>query len=226
MPATSAVLRCAASTPSKNRSPPLADRSYVPARPLCPCPGNALPGACRNSRRQRSNTLGLTSNPRATSASETPASSRRTAASLNSLVNCLRDNPMTQFSIHWILSLNRLCQKWGQVQTYHYHYDASDRSRRFYHFYGQHRRGHSQSIGSNPIGNNHKRNAMPEWPCSVAGSGRGNRLYQGFGSTATVSPFGCDVVSKSRSRTRIPAPVIHPFYTYFGVFWRSTTACK
>ncbi|MHB8304194.1 MAG: type ISP restriction/modification enzyme, partial [Acidobacteriaceae bacterium] len=41
--------------------------------------------------------------------------SRRTAASLNSLVNCLRDTPMTQFSIHWILSLNRLCQKWGQV---------------------------------------------------------------------------------------------------------------
>jgi len=31
-------------------------------------------------------------------------------------VNCLRDNPMTQFSIHWILSLNQLCQKWGQVQ--------------------------------------------------------------------------------------------------------------
>src|ERR1019366_3599047 len=83
----------------------------------CPWPGNALPGACRNSRRQRSNTLGLPSNPRATSASETPASSRRTAASLNSLVNCLRDNPMTQFSIHWILSLNRLCQKWGQVQS-------------------------------------------------------------------------------------------------------------
>jgi hypothetical protein len=23
---------------------------------------------------------------------------------------------MTQFSIHWILSLNQLCQKWGQVQ--------------------------------------------------------------------------------------------------------------
>jgi hypothetical protein len=36
---------------------------------------------------------------------------------LNSLVNCLRDNPMTQFSIHWILSLNRLSQKWGQVQA-------------------------------------------------------------------------------------------------------------
>jgi hypothetical protein len=34
---------------------------------------------------------------------------------LNSLVNCLRDEPMTQFSIHWILSLKRLHQKWGQV---------------------------------------------------------------------------------------------------------------
>jgi hypothetical protein len=33
---------------------------------------------------------------------------------LNSLVNCLRDKPMTQFSIHWILSLNRLSQKWRQ----------------------------------------------------------------------------------------------------------------
>jgi hypothetical protein len=32
------------------------------------------------------------------------------------LVNCLRDKPMTQLSIHWILSLNRLSQKWGQVQ--------------------------------------------------------------------------------------------------------------
>jgi len=32
------------------------------------------------------------------------------------LVNFLRDNPMTQFSIRWILSLNRLSQKWGQVQ--------------------------------------------------------------------------------------------------------------
>jgi hypothetical protein len=28
----------------------------------------------------------------------------------------LLDNPMTQFSFEWILSLNRLCQKWGQVQ--------------------------------------------------------------------------------------------------------------
>ena len=39
-----------------------------------------------------------------------------TPANLNSLVNCLRDNPMTQFSFEWILSLNWLCQKWGQVQ--------------------------------------------------------------------------------------------------------------
>jgi hypothetical protein len=37
------------------------------------------------------------------------------------LVNILLDNPMTQFSFEWILSLNRLCQKWGQV---HYVTDA------------------------------------------------------------------------------------------------------
>jgi len=30
----------------------------------------------------------------------------------------LLDNPMTQFSFEWILSLNWLCQKWGQVQTF------------------------------------------------------------------------------------------------------------
>jgi uncharacterized membrane protein len=30
-------------------------------------------------------------------------------------VNILLDNPMTQFSFEWILSLNWLCQKWGQV---------------------------------------------------------------------------------------------------------------
>jgi len=36
---------------------------------------------------------------------------------LNSLLNCLRDKPMTQFSIHWVLSLNRLSQFWGQVQN-------------------------------------------------------------------------------------------------------------
>jgi hypothetical protein len=44
-------------------------------------------------------------------------SSRCTAASLNSLVNILLDNPMTQFSFGWILSLNWLSQKWGQVQS-------------------------------------------------------------------------------------------------------------
>jgi hypothetical protein len=32
------------------------------------------------------------------------------------LLNILLDNPMTQFSFEWILSLNWLCQKWGQVQ--------------------------------------------------------------------------------------------------------------
>jgi hypothetical protein len=32
------------------------------------------------------------------------------------LLNCLRDKPMTLLSIHWISSLNRLSQKWGQVQ--------------------------------------------------------------------------------------------------------------
>ncbi|HYI94236.1 MAG TPA: anti-sigma factor, partial [Bryobacteraceae bacterium] len=47
---------------------------------------------------------------------EIPCSSRRTAANLNSFVNFLRDNPMTQFSIRSILSLNHLFQKWGQVQ--------------------------------------------------------------------------------------------------------------
>src|ERR1700681_4601659 len=46
---------------------------------------------------------------------ETPCSSRLTAASLNSLVNILLDNPMTQFSFEWISSLNWLCQKWGRV---------------------------------------------------------------------------------------------------------------
>jgi hypothetical protein len=32
------------------------------------------------------------------------------------LLNNLRFSPMTQFSIQWILSLNQLSQKWGQVQ--------------------------------------------------------------------------------------------------------------
>src|SRR5271163_1971739 len=81
-----------------------------------PCPGNTLPGPCRISRRQRCNTFGFTSSARATSPIELPRSSRCTAASLNSLLNILLDNPMTQFSFEWILSLNWLCQKWGQLQ--------------------------------------------------------------------------------------------------------------
>jgi hypothetical protein len=80
-------------------------------------PGNALPGPVRNSRRQRCSPLGFTSNARAASPIKTPCSSRRTTASLNSLVNNLRDNSMTQFSFKWILSLNCLCQNWGQVHT-------------------------------------------------------------------------------------------------------------
>jgi len=64
-----------------------------------PLPGNALPGPRRSSRRQRCSTFGFTSNARATSPRDTPCSSRRTAAGLNSFVNCLRDKPMTQFSI-------------------------------------------------------------------------------------------------------------------------------
>src|SRR5580698_213586 len=83
-----------------------------------PCPGNTLPGPCRISRRQRCSTFGFTSSARATSPIELPRSSRCTAASLNSLVNILLDNPMTQFSFGWILSLNWLCQKWGQVQLH------------------------------------------------------------------------------------------------------------
>src|SRR6185369_11933062 len=66
-----------------------------------PLPGKTLPAPSRNSRRHRCKTLGPTSSARAASAIDTPCSSRRTAASLNSLVNCLRDNPMTQFSIYW-----------------------------------------------------------------------------------------------------------------------------
>src|ERR1700736_5466266 len=81
-----------------------------------PWPGNTFPGPCRTPPRPRCSTFGFTSNARAASVIETPCSSRRTAASLNSFVNCLRDNPMTQFSIRWILSLNRLSQKSGQVQ--------------------------------------------------------------------------------------------------------------
>jgi len=41
-------------------------------------------------------------------------------------VNCLRDNPMTQFSVQWILSLNRLSQNWGQVQFISGYLSATD----------------------------------------------------------------------------------------------------
>jgi hypothetical protein len=44
---------------------------------------------------------------------DTPSSSRRTEASLNSFVNCLRDIPMTQFSIAWILSLSQFASSRG-----------------------------------------------------------------------------------------------------------------
>src|SRR6202050_566339 len=97
--------------------------AILPSLQRCfPLPGKTLPAPWRNSRRQRCSTLGLTSNARAASPIDTPCSSRRTAASvnpsaradapiatpgssrrtaagLNYLVNCLRDKPMTQFSI-------------------------------------------------------------------------------------------------------------------------------
>src|SRR6185312_13178685 len=73
----------------------LSSSAIRPSDQRClPLPGNTLPGASRNSRRQRCSTFGLTSTPRATSAIDTPCSSRRTAANLNSFVNCLRDNPI------------------------------------------------------------------------------------------------------------------------------------
>ena len=65
---------------------------------LRPGPANARLPNSRNSRRQRYNPFGLTSAARATSATATPISIRRTADSLNSRVNLLRHNPMTQFS--------------------------------------------------------------------------------------------------------------------------------
>ena len=61
--------------------------------------GEGLGAELAQPRRQRYNSLGFTSLARATSATEAPNSSRRTAASLNSRVNFRRDKPMTQFSI-------------------------------------------------------------------------------------------------------------------------------
>ena len=66
---------------------------------LRPGPLNAWDPNWRNSRRQRYSSLGFTSVARATSATDAPISSRRTAASLNSRVNFRRDRPITQFSI-------------------------------------------------------------------------------------------------------------------------------
>jgi|HubBroStandDraft_5_1064220.scaffolds.fasta_scaffold193365_2 hypothetical protein len=60
---------------------------------------NALTPWSRNSRFQRCNTFGFTSHARATSPTEAPSSSRLTAASLNSFVNCLRNMLMTLISI-------------------------------------------------------------------------------------------------------------------------------
>ncbi len=76
------------------------------------------------SRRQGYTTFGLTSNSRATLATDAPISSRCIAASVNSFVNSRQDKPMTPTSLRWhfhtircILSLNRLSQKWGQVHS-------------------------------------------------------------------------------------------------------------
>jgi hypothetical protein len=65
-----------------------------------PLPGKAFPGPSRNSRCQRCNTLGFTSNARAASAIHTPCSSRRTAANLNSFVNCLREGTEASCGYH------------------------------------------------------------------------------------------------------------------------------
>ena len=70
-------------------------RSNSPIRPSLqrcfPLPGTAFPVPCRNSRRQRWSTFGLTSSALDASAIDTPCSSRLTAANLNSFVNNLRE---------------------------------------------------------------------------------------------------------------------------------------
>jgi len=75
-----------------------------------PLPGNTLPGPCRNSRRQRCSTLAFTSNARATLL-QPPHSGQ---------FELLGENPSRQphdsILLEWILSLNWLCQEWGQVQ--------------------------------------------------------------------------------------------------------------
>lgn len=48
---------------------------------------------------------------RAASPMETTCSSRHITAGLSSLVKCLRKKPVAQFSVLWVLRLNRLFQK-------------------------------------------------------------------------------------------------------------------
>jgi hypothetical protein len=62
-------------------------------RALLAVAGEDVSWRWRNSRRQRCSTLGFTSNARAASVIDTPCSSRRTTANLNSFVNFLRDDP-------------------------------------------------------------------------------------------------------------------------------------
>ena len=123
MPAASAVVRCAASSPLKNRSPWPADRPCAPALGACflpaafASPGKTLPGPWRNSRRQRCSRLGLISKARLTSAAEAPCSSRSTAAKLELLRESASRQTHHSSSLQWILSLNWLSHFWGQVHT-------------------------------------------------------------------------------------------------------------
>jgi hypothetical protein len=91
-------------------------RHLVRVQPPLARAGKRRPGDSRNSCRHRCKRLGFTSNARATAATEAPDSSRSMASSLNSRLNFRRDNPMFASSIRWVLSLNSLSQKWGQVQ--------------------------------------------------------------------------------------------------------------
>jgi hypothetical protein len=83
--------------PGADFSLQLSDPTFRPA--LLAIARKGVPRPIPELRRQRCNTLGFTSNARAASVIDTPCSSRRPAANLNSFVSCLRDNPMTQFSI-------------------------------------------------------------------------------------------------------------------------------
>src|SRR5215471_11554312 len=89
--------------------------TFVSSHRRFPTPGNAFAGPWRNSFRQRCSTFGLTSNARATSATEDPASNCWIAANFSSRVKLRRVKPMNHCSIHRILTLNCLSQNWGQV---------------------------------------------------------------------------------------------------------------